>query len=183
MKWLVVSSVFLAAMAWTAVADRPRVGLTAVRAMEQSFDKSVVTASPDSPFDLLGTTRGVYLDGYGAVFTAEVNLMVTTNITPFLQKIPKDYVVKVHTQKMQRVPLLKQTMRQAMLSMASSLDGVRPNENIVLGVSLVYFTKWEDTTRLPAQIIMQAERQKLLDVQLGRADRSSLDSFIHVQEL
>ncbi len=94
MKWLVVSSVFVAAMTWTAVADGPRVGLTAVRAMEQSFDKSVVTASPESPFDLLGTTRGVYLDGYGAVFTAEVNLMVTTNITPFLQKIPKDYVVK-----------------------------------------------------------------------------------------
>jgi hypothetical protein len=30
---------------------------------------------------------------------------------------------------------------------------------------------------------MQAERQKLLDVQLGRAGRSSLDSSIHVQEL
>jgi hypothetical protein len=30
---------------------------------------------------------------------------------------------------------------------------------------------------------MQAERQKLLDVQLGRASRSSLDSIIKVQEL
>jgi hypothetical protein len=183
MKRVVVSSILLAAVVWTAVAEGPRVGLTAMRAMEQSFDKRVLTASTDSPFDLLGTTRGVYLGGYGAVFTAEVNLMVTTNITPFLQKIPKDYVVKVHTQKLQRVPLLKQTMRESMLAMASSLDGVPPSENIVLGVSLVYFTKWEDTTGLPSQIIMQAERQKLLDVQLGRASRSSLDSSIHVQEL
>jgi hypothetical protein len=183
MKRLVISSILLAAVVWTAVAQSSRVGLTAIRAMEQSFDKSVLTASPESPFELLGLTRGVYLDGYGAVFTAEVDLMVTTNITPFLQKIPKDYVVKVHTQKAQRVPLLKQTMREAMLSMAASLDGVRANENIVLGVSLVYFTKWEDTTGLPSQIIMQAERQKLLDVQLGRASRSSLDSSIHVQEL
>jgi len=183
MKRLVISSVLLAAVVWTAVAQGPRVGLTAIRAMEQSFDKSVLTASPESPFELLGTTRGVYLDGYGAVFTAEVDLMTTSNISPFLQKIPKDYVVKVHTQKVQRVPLLKQTMRESLLAMAASLDGLPANENIVLGVSLVYFTKWEDTTGLPSQIIMHAERQKLLDVQLGRASRSSLDSSIHVQEL
>ena len=183
MKPVLVSSILLAAVIWTAVAEGPRVGLAAMRAMEQSFDKRVLTSSTESPFDLLGTTRGVYLDGYGAVFTAEVNLMVTTNISPFLQKIPKDYVVKVHTQKVQRVPLLKQTMREAMLAMAASLDGVPANEKIVLGVSLVYFTKWEDTTGLPSQIVMQAERQRLLDVQLGRASRSSLDSSIHVQEL
>jgi hypothetical protein len=183
MKRVVVSSILLAAAVWTAVAQGPRVGLTAIRAMEQSFDKRLLTASPESPFDLLGTTRGVYLDGYGAVFTAEVDLMTTSNISPFLQKIPKEYVAKVHTQKLQRVPLLKQSMREAMLSMAASLDGVPANENIVLGVSLVYFTKWEDTTGLPAQIVMQAERQKLLDVQLGRASRSSLDTSIHVQEL
>jgi hypothetical protein len=182
-KPVVISCILLAAVVWTAVAAGSRVGRTAMRAMEQSFDKSVLTANPETPFELLGTTRGVYLDGYGAVFTAELDLMVTTNINPFLQKIPKEYAVKVHTQKLQRVPLLKQTMREAMLSMASSLDGVRSNENIVLGVSLVYFTKWEDTTGLPSQIIMQAERQKLLDVQLGRADRSSLDSLIRVQEL
>jgi hypothetical protein len=30
---------------------------------------------------------------------------------------------------------------------------------------------------------MQAQRQKLLDVQLGRASRASLDAVIRVQEL
>ena len=45
------------------------VNRAAIRAMEESFDKRVLTASPDTPFDLLGTTRGVYLSGYGAVFT------------------------------------------------------------------------------------------------------------------
>ena len=183
MKPLAVSSILLAAVVWTAVAEGPRVGLTAIRAMERSFDKSVLTAGAESPFELLGTTRGVYLDGYGAVFTTELDLMVTTNISPFLQKIPKEYVAKIHTQKLQRVPVLKQTMREAMLSMAASLDGVRANENIVLGVSLVYFTKWEDTTGLPSQIIMQAQREKLLDVQLGRASRSSLNTVIRVEEL
>ncbi|MBZ5595979.1 MAG: hypothetical protein LAP39_27365 [Acidobacteriia bacterium] len=183
MKRIAICSILLAAAVATAAAQGPRVGLTAIHAMEQSFDKRIVTTSSESPFDLLGTTRGVYLEGCGAVFTAELDLMVTTNITPFLQKIPKDYVVKVHAKKLQRVPVLKQTMREAMLDMASSLDGVPANENIVLGVSLVYFTKWEDTSGLPSQIIMQAQRQKLLDVQLGRASRSSLDSIIRVEEL
>jgi hypothetical protein len=183
MTRIAISAILLAAAVWTAVANSPRVGLSAIRAMEQSFDKRILTASTESPFDLLGTTRGVYLEGCGAVFTAELNLLVTTNITPFVQKIPKDYVAKTHAKKLQRVPLLKQTMREAMLDMASSLDGVPANENIVLGVSLVYFTKWEDTAGLPSQIIMQAQRQKLLDVQLGRASRSSLDSVIRVEEL
>ena len=183
MKPIAMSAILLAAAVWTAVADGPRVGLSALHAMEQSFDKRILTANTEAPFDLLGTTRGVYLEGCGAVFTAELNLLVTTNISPFLQKIPKDYVVKVHAKKLQRVPLLKQAMRETMLDMASSLDGVPAKENIVLGVSLVYFTKWEDTTGLPSQIVMQAQRQKLLDVQLGRASRSSLDSIIRVEEL
>jgi hypothetical protein len=47
----------------------------------------------------------------------------------------------------------------------------------------LFYYKWEDTAGLPSQILMQAERQKLLDVQLGRASRSSVDAIIHVQEL
>ncbi len=36
-------------------------------------------------FDLLGTTRGVYLEGYGVVFSAELDLIVTPNLNPFHQ--------------------------------------------------------------------------------------------------
>ena len=108
--------------------------------------------------------------------------MITTNLSPFQLTIPKEYAVKVHTQKLQRLPVLRKNMQEALLSAAASLDGVPPAENVVLGVSLFYY-KWESTAGLPSQIVMQAERQKLLDVQLGRASRSSLDSIIRVQEL
>jgi hypothetical protein len=183
MRRAATGALLLGAAVWTAVADGPRVGLAPIRAMEQGFDRRILTANTEAPFDLLGTTRGVYLNGYGAVFTAELSLLTTSNLSPFLQKFPKEYVAKVHAQKRQRLPLLKQTMREAMLAMASSLDDVPENENIVLGVSLFYFTKWEDTTGLPSEIVMQAQRQKLVDVQLGRASRSSLESVIHVEEL
>jgi len=180
-RTLIFSSV-LATAAWVAVAQSPLVSYAAIRAMEQSFDKRVMTLGTDTPFDLLGNTRGVYLGGYGAVFTTEVNLLITNNISPFLQTIPKEYVAKVHAQKLQRVPLLKRSMQDALIATAASMDNVPPGENIVLGVTLFYY-KWENTTGLPAQIVMRAQRQKLLDVQLGRASRASLDSVIQVQQL
>ena len=73
-------------------------------------------------------------------------------------------------------------MQDQMMNMAGSLDGVPVNEQIVLGVTLFY-RKWEDTAGLPSQIVMRAERRKLLDVQVGRARRDSLASVIQVQEL
>jgi hypothetical protein len=181
MKRALIFSAVLAA-AWVAVAQGPQVSYAAIRAMEQSLDRRVLTLSTDTPFDLLGNTRGVYLGGYGAVFTTEVNLLVTNNVSPFLQTIPKEYVTKVHAQKLQRIPVLKRSMRDAMVATAASLDNVPAGENIVLGVTLFYYN-WENTSGLPSQIVMQAQRQKLLDVQLGRASRASLDAIIRVQEL
>jgi hypothetical protein len=179
MKRYLAGAGICAVLAFTAAAGASRVALHAV---ELSFDKRIQTISSDIPFELLGSTRGVYLDGYGAVFTTEVNLAQSANISPFQLTIPKEYAAKLRLRKMDRVPLLKKNMQEEMLAMAASLDGVPPHEQIVLGVTLFYF-KWENTGNLPSQIIMQAERQKLLDVQLGRANRSSLASIIRAQEL
>ena len=73
-------------------------------------------------------------------------------------------------------------MQEALIATAASLDTVPSNEQVAVGVSLFYY-KWEDTSGLPGQIVMQAERQKLLDVQVGRTPRAALVSTIRVQEL
>jgi len=172
----------LLAAAVMATAAAPRVSREALHAMEVSFDQRIRTMNVDVPFELLGYTRGIYLEGYGAVFTSELNLLLSANVSPFQATMPKDYVMKLRQRKLERLPILKKGMQEEMLAMASSLDTVPANEKIVLGVSLLYHP-WEDTAGLPSQILMQAERQKLLDVQLGRTSRSSLDSIIHVEEL
>ncbi|SRR5579871_739650 len=176
---LVPSLLLAVVIAFAAV---PRVSREALHAMEASFDKRVLTPNAQDTFELLGNTRGVYLEGYGAVFTAEVNLLLSANVSPFQTTMPKDYIVKLHQRKLARVALLKKNMQEEMVSMASSLDTVPANERIALGVRLLYHS-WEDTSGLPSQILMQAERQKLLDVQLGRAGRASLDSIVRVEEL
>lgn len=181
MKRHLAPVVVLGAVA-AAFAAVPRVSRAALHAMETSFDRRMATLSSDIPFEILGYTRGVYLEGYGAVFTAEVNLSQSIDITPFQSTIPKEYIIKLHQRKTERVPVLKRSMEDAMLDMAASLDAVPSGEQIVLGVTLFY-RKWEDTSGLPSQIVIQAERQKLLDVKLGHAGRSSLDSVIRVAEL
>ena len=162
-----------------AVGDKLRVKRAALAAMEKSFDNRILKISVENPFDLLGTTRGMYLDGYGAVFTTEVNLVVTAPLSPFRQSISKEEVARLRLAKLQRLPLLKLNMRDMLISAAASLDGVPANEQIVVGVSLFHFY-WEDMNGLPSQIVMQAERQKLLDFQAARMN--GLDTFIRTQE-
>jgi hypothetical protein len=52
-------------------------------------------------------------------------------------------------------------MRQLLMASAASLENLPPNEQVVLAVSLFHYS-WEDYSGLPSQIVMQADRQKLL---------------------
>ena len=159
----------------------PQVRRASLVAMEKSFDGRIEKMGAADPFDLLGTTRGVYLEGYGAVFSTEVNLIVSPSINPFrLKMTPKD-VSMVHARKVQNLPILRRNMREMLVASAASLDTVPATEQVAVAVSLFYFS-WEDRSGLPAQIVMRAERQKLLDFQAGRANAAALDSSIRVQE-
>ena len=138
-----------------------RVTRAALAVLEKSYDRRVARANTPDSFDLLGSTRGVYLEGYGVVFSTEVNLIVSPNLTPFHPVFSPNEKARVHDRKLQRLPALKQSMREMLYSSAASLENLPPGEQVVLAVSLFHYS-WEDTSGMPAQIVMQAERQKLL---------------------
>jgi len=140
--------------------SHPRVTRAALASVEKNFDGRLTAFAPDA-FDLLGNTRGVYLEGYGAVFSAELNLIVSPNLSPFHQSFTKIEIVRIHGQKVQRLPLLKQRMREMLVASAASLENLPPSEQVVLAVTLFHYS-WEDYSGFPNQIVMQAERQKLL---------------------
>ena len=104
----------------------------------------------------------MYLDGYGAVFTVELNLVPVPAITPFRQQITDDDIKRVHQRKADRLPLLMKTMRGMLVSTAGAMNAVPSEENIVIGVSMLNMS-WEDTKGLPSQILMKAPRKALLD--------------------
>src|SRR3954468_20196933 len=61
-----------------------KVSLAAFVNLERGFDaKLAALADANGSVDLLGATRGVYLDGYGLVFTTEMGLILTPSINPF----------------------------------------------------------------------------------------------------
>src|SRR5438093_11733173 len=106
MKRLLALPFLLLAVALSVTAsDPPRVGRPMIAAMEKSLDDRVTRLWDDNPFVLLGPTRGVYLDGFGAVFTTEVNL--ATGPTMLMQlRLPKEEVDRHRQRKLERLPQL-----------------------------------------------------------------------------
>ncbi len=139
----------------------PRVPRAALASLEKGFDIHIERANVTDPFDLLGTTRGVYIEDFGVVFSAELNLIVSPNLSPFHQSFTKQEIARIHERKVARLPLLRQHMREMMITTAATLENLPPKEQIVLAVSLFHYS-WEDSSGIPAQIVMQAQRQQLL---------------------
>lgn len=172
----------VAVFAFGAGDEKPRVAREAMMVLEKKFDKRIEGFSIDDPFYLLGTTRGVYLDNYGVVFTAEMNLVGAAVVTPFRPAFTKEHIEKLRLKKIDRVVALKKIMRDMMVDSATSLRSVPAEENVVVGVTLFYYS-WEDRTGLPAQVLMQAKRQTLTGLETGQIDSAALDKAIHVEEL
>jgi hypothetical protein len=146
-----------------AVGARPmRIALGTFAELEKRFDGKLSSlGGANDPLDLLGTTRGVYLDGYGAVFTAELSLIITPSTNPFRQTISEELKAQVHQKKVARVPLLKQAMKEMMKTAALTLIQVPDGQQFVFAVRLDYL-KWEDTMGLPGLILIRADRKSAL---------------------
>jgi hypothetical protein len=136
------------------------------RELERRFDTELATiGGQNDPIDILGTTRGLYLDGYGAVFTTEASLIVTPAANPFRQQIGKEEAARVHQRKVARLPQLKQAMAAMMRNSALTLMQIPDSQQIVLAVRLLYLP-YEDTTGLPAQVLMSGSRRDVLSGQV-----------------
>lgn len=130
--------------------------------LEKSFDTRLATmAFADDPVDVLGLTRGIYLDGYGIVFSTDVSLVVTPELNPFRREITKELAARVRQRRVERLPLLKAAMKEMVQKMAMTFIQIPASQQVVLAVRL-YYGSWEDSTGMPAQIIMKASRTSAL---------------------
>jgi hypothetical protein len=175
--WMCSLLLAFGAVAFTAITPA-RVTRPTLRSTEKSIDDRFNAMWPDNPFTVVGPTRAVYLEGYGAVFTAELSLanegisLMHTILTPQ----DKALVIK---KKNERVPQMKKALEEALVGVAASLDTVPPNEQVVIQVILDRYS-WEDGPAYPAEMIFQSTRQKLLDVK--RANGAGIETAIKVTE-
>ena len=172
MKRFLFPLVFLSLTAlWAA----PAVRRGALASLENTFERTLRNAN----MEILGLPRGVYLEGYGAVFTADVNLTYTPTINPFRLTIGKEEIDRIYQKKQDQLLVLRASMQQILVNAGSTLDTVPVQEQIVLVVTLGN-EKWEITGALPSQVYMQAQRSKLIDAKLGKIDPKTI---VKVQEL
>jgi hypothetical protein len=150
-----------------------------VAVLEKTFDHQIEHISIDDPFSLLGPTRGIYVNGFGAVFSTEVNLVASAFASPFRPAYNKEELAKLKQKKLQRLVVLKQQMRDMLVNSAWSLDKTPETDQVVVGVTLFYFS-WEDAAGLPTQVVMRASKKVLIAV--PRGNTSGLDSVIQVEE-
>ncbi|HLH44006.1 MAG TPA: hypothetical protein VKV74_13530 [Bryobacteraceae bacterium] len=158
-----IASLFaiFAGMAATAITPA-RITRPALRAMEKSLDDRIDRIWPDNPLAVVGLTRAVYLEGFGAVFTAEVSLAYS-GISPMHAVLTPPEKAAVTKTKNERVPQLKTALEDALVNSAASLDPLPANEQVVIEVILDRYD-WEDKPAYPAEMIVQATKQKLLEV-------------------
>ncbi len=151
-----------------AAGDTPRVTRSTIATVEKDLDNRFTRLWNDNQFAVLGPSRGVYLEGYGAVFTTEVNLVQAPVMGIVPIPVTKEGIAEHKKLKRQRIPALKRALQQALADTAASKEmaAVPAEEQIVLVVFLSHYP-WEDLEGLPAQIMMQASKKKLLDARGG----------------
>jgi hypothetical protein len=139
----------------------PRPARMLLRGIERQFDDKIAGADVNDRIDLLGQTRSIYLDGYGAVFTTELSLIETPGTSSFRPSFSDAEKTAIHDRKLKHLALLKTLMKEMMTTTAGALDSVSFNDQIVLQVRMLYLP-WENVTGLPAQITMQGNRKSVL---------------------
>jgi hypothetical protein len=176
---LILPFLLLAIAASTIASDAPRVSRDQLVAVEKSLDSRYAKLWDDTQIVVLGPTRGIYLEGYGAVMTSEVDVVAGPTLVFMRGPLNKDEIEKFRQKKIGRVPDLRKAVRQALIDSAASLDNVPAEEQIVV-VAMLSKYPWEDFKGLPHQIMMQAQKKKLLDA--VRSGGAGMDEAIRVQE-
>ncbi|HYP14742.1 MAG TPA: hypothetical protein VEQ63_12515 [Bryobacteraceae bacterium] len=172
-----LAAVFLLAVAIFASNTQPRITRNQLLAMEKVSDDRVVHLDSDEPGSLLGLTRGVYLEDYGAVFTAEVDL--TPGIAPNPFRPNKPDLQKIKAKKQNRIIVLKQRMIETLVASAGPLDSLPLDKKVALAVTIAYY-HWEDVSGLPRQILIEAPRRVLVKGAAG--DMAAVQKAVKVQE-
>src|SRR5688572_4414092 len=105
--------------AGTLAAEGAPIARETFASMEKEFDQRLLKPV-ENPFHVLGTTRGLYVEGFGAVLTTELNLVVGPTISPFRPELTKQEVAALKQRKLERLPILKEIMRSTLVSFAWS---------------------------------------------------------------
>jgi hypothetical protein len=137
------------------------VDFAAVSKMEAAFEQKVQELDPADRFDRLGACSGVYLSGYGMVFTIPISLVASPIFSPFTGGYTPQKADAVHKRKLAHLPVLRKAMSEMALQAAKALPALPPNEQVAVAARLFYLD-YEDKSGLPNLIVVKAEHGAVL---------------------
>ena len=134
--------------------------LQTMQALEKDLDGRIASTGGADPCVIWGGTRGVVVNGLGAIFTAEVELAATPGgVGLFQATVGPEQKAKILKNKLAHVPLLEQTMRDMVLSLsASPALRLADTDQVVVAVRL-WYRPWEDRSGLPGEIVMRLDHR------------------------
>jgi hypothetical protein len=112
---------------------------------------------------VLGSTKGVYLPEYGAVFGLEVNLYRIRQLSPFdLRPLSQQELEEAYTLAMKRLDSVKGNLIKVMGEHGSALGPLKPPDYLTV---VVYIFPVETGTAhsLPSQLVLRAKRSMIND--------------------
>lgn len=174
---LPLTTILFAAAFAISAADAPRVSRALMTSVEKNLDERIFRMWSDNPMALVGATRGVYLPGYGIVFTAEMNL-ATANISLMNPTLSDADKVALRKKKTERMPQLKDALKKALVDVAASVDPVPVGDQVVIALILPRYA-WEETAGIPLQLTAQGTRQQLL---AARTNPAALEQAVKITE-
>jgi hypothetical protein len=130
----------------------------AVSDTEKRLDAKIAEVGSKDKVYILGLARGLYLAGYGAVFSQEIDLIESPHPNPFHQQITPQEAAGVRRRKLENLTALRKALPDMWADAAAALSPVPDSEQVVLAVRLLY-QPWEDKSGLPSQIVVKGGRK------------------------
>jgi hypothetical protein len=130
----------------------------AIADVEKRLDSKLDQVGGKDHVYILGLTRGLYLQGFGAVFSAELDLIESPRPNPFRQQIGPQEAAAVRQRKLQNLAVLRKSLRDLWTDAASLLGSIPDTDQVVVAVRLLY-QPWEDTSGMPSQIVVKGSRK------------------------
>src|ERR1035438_2130162 len=85
----------------------PRVTLTSLAGLARGFDRGFRMYAVTDPIDVLGNTRGIYLDRFAARRAPALSPVFTPGLSPFQPNISQQDKEKVRQRKLARLPVVE----------------------------------------------------------------------------
>lgn len=180
MRILLLTALTAAVLAAEPAITKPEVR-GSLESAEQVLSERLRTNEALSTMYVLWKPRGAYLEGYGAVFTIELNLAPMANVSPFQKAYNDEQKSQLNIRKRQRLEDLTAQAREMLVEAAERLNVVPENEKVALAVTLFHYN-WEDLTDLPTQLVVQAPRSALLATAAGRLSKTELRAQVQEQQ-